>query len=481
MASTFFGIELGRRALDANQLALTVVGQNTANINTPGYSRQVVAFEATEPFAQPNYTNGKPGQLGTGVTVAAVNRVRDDFIDRRVLEANSQQGAIDSQREVVSRVEESFNEPGTNGIGQLLTDFFNSFADLSANPESGAIRSTVRNRAETLLSAFRSVNTALQQIGPEIEAKIAVQVSDINDIAVQIAGLNKQIFLSTANGDHPNDLLDKRGQLLEGLSKLANVRTQNLVNPQTGKANGEIKVTIGGYALVTSDAINPLPTKTIIGNGVYGLLTPDNDTIPLQGGSLYGLLKATTQLEVYRKDFDRLAEGLATAVNTIHETGVNLNGATGLSFFSIQPPNLTMTAGSISLNPIVAGDINAIAAAAAPPPAETFAPGNGDNARRLAALLSTPALDGFSLNEYYNAKVAGIGADAASYNTQSQNQERVVNLLKNQQSSISGVSLDEELTRMLQYQRSYQAAARMINVMDAILDRIVNGLGAGRA
>lgn len=481
MPSTFFGIELGSRGLAANQLALQVVGENTANINTPGYSRQVVNFDETDPYTAPTYNRFQPGQLGTGVAVTGVNRIRDEFVDKRVYSANSDQGALDNLRDIVARVEEAYNEPGDSGIGQQMTDLLNAFSDLSANPESGAIRSTVRNRAETLVATFHSVNTAMNQINPEIVAKINDKVGVVNDLASQVAALNHQIRLSLAAGDQPNDLQDKRGALLDQLSSLVDIQVSDQTDAQTGAPTGEVQINVGGYALVQSDEANKLPTQPVTGNNFYGLQTTDGTTIPLQGGALYGLIKATTLVKGYQQDLDTLANTLVTAVNSIHESGYGLDGVTNHQFFADPPAGGTVTAGSIVVSTEVENSLDAIAAAAPPTPPNAFAPGNGDNARQIAQLTSTtlPTLGNFSLDEYYNAKVALVGADSQSYQTQSDNQDKIVTLLKNQQSSVSGVNLDEELTHMMQYQRSYQAAARILNMMDGVLNTIINGLGAG--
>lgn len=483
MPSTFFGIEIGSRALASSQLALDVIGQNTSNINTPGYSRQVVNLDATDPYTLPDQQPPKPGELGTGVTVTSVTRVRDAYLDNRVQAAQSDQGAVDKLKDITGRVEQAYNEPGKTGIGQLTTDLLSSFSDLSANPESEAIRSTVRNRAQSLVAAFHSLNTELNQINPELIAKINARVKDVNDIADQIAKLNQQIGLSLANGDHPNDLQDKRGALISQLSTIIDIQVTNTSNSKTGQPSGEIQVNVGGFALVQNESANKLPSTLVTGNGLYGLVTATNDTIPLQGGEIYGLIKATTLVNGYQADLNALASNLVTAVNAIHKSGYGLNGLTNNQFFADPALGASVDAGSIVVSTAVQNSLDAIAAAATVPSSPgNYAAGNGDNARALAALTYQPlsALGNFSLNDYYNSKVALVGADSQSYIAQSDNQSKVVNLLKNQQSSVSGVNLDEELTKMMSYQRTYQAAARIINTMDEVLNTIINGLGAGK-
>ncbi|MCS6777561.1 MAG: flagellar hook-associated protein FlgK [Chloroherpetonaceae bacterium] len=474
MPSTFFGLEIGRRALSANQLALQVTGNNTANVNTPGYSRQVVRFAQTDPYPDPTLMHPVPGQLGTGVRVAAVTRVRDEFIDRRIYHANAIYASLQGLRDVVTRVEEAFNEPGNASIGQLMTDFFNAFADLSANPESGAIRSTVRNRAQTLISAFHSVSATLGTIGPDVQSRLESQIRDVNDIARELAALNRQIRASIAVGDSPNDLMDARGALLDRLSQLVDVQIVSIKDPTTGLQTGDLRVSVGGFLLVEGDYAGTLPSAVAMQSGVHGLKTTVGDFIPLYGGSLHGLIKAKTLVDGYASDLDLLAANLISAVNAQHQIGYGLDGLTARDFF------VGTGAADIGLSAAVLNSLDAIAAAAPPVFPNPFAPGNGDNARAIAALSHVAVIGTFSLNEYYNDRIATIGSDLRTYRLQAANQQKVLNQLQTLQASVSGVSLDEELTQMLQYQRAYQAAARMIDVMDETLDRIINGLGGRR-
>lgn len=168
------------------------------------------------------------------------------------------------------------------------------------------------------------------------------------------------------------------------------------------------------------------------------------------------------------------------ATNAIHKTGYGLDGTTNNAFFA----PLTTAQGAaavIAVDPGIQSNPDKIAAAIAPIPPATFAPGSGDNARAIAALASVPVIGNFSLDAFYDAKVIGIASDAQTYQKQSDNQGAVVTQLAAQQSSVSGVNLDEELTKMLQYQRLYQAAARIMNMADSFINQVINGLGAGSA
>lgn len=474
MSSTFSGFEIGRRALSASQLALNVTGQNTANVGTAGYSRQVAVLEETDPYGGVGVDSGRAGQLGTGVSVASINRVRDEYLDKRIYGANSEQGALDSLRDTLTRVETAYGEPSATGVGSRITTFFNAFSDLASSPESGAVRSTVLSKAQSLVSAFHTVSGALSTIAPELKSRISAAVSDANDIAAQIATLNKQIGANVQDGQHPNDLLDKRTALIGKLSSLVDVRVLDGRNSETNQPNGLVQINVGGYTLVQGDTASSLPSNFTNINSQPALQTANGDAIPLKGGAISGLIQANGLVDGYSADLDTLASNVISAVNTRHAAGAGLDGVRGRNF-------LTGTgAGDIALDPEVAGKPDNIAAASAPAPGATVAAGNGQNARSLAALVSQPLIGQSSLNQYYNAKVAAIGADSQRFLAQADTQSKVVAQLQNQQSSVSGVNLDEELTKLLQFQRAYQAAARIINIQDDVIDRIINGLGVGK-
>ena len=465
MASTFFGLEIGSRSLAASQAALDVIGHNTSNLNTPGYSRETFSLEASDPYSVTSY-----GQLGTGVTIASVNRVRDDFTDKQSYDAAAKQGTYGSLSDALNRIQQVYTEPGSSGIGSQLTAFFTSFSDLAANPSSQALRANVKNAAQSVVSAFNSVSGTLSQIGPNLAAQVQGQIKDANAIAAQIGALNTQIKTALSAGEHPNDLLDKRGALITQLSGIVQIKATDVTSYDTGKATGEVNISVSGISLVQGDLVSPLPTAVSTQAGATALIDANGDAINLSGGAIVGLLQAQNSLAGYQKNLDTLASGLISAVNAQQAAGVDLNGSPG------QPIFTGTDAASISLSGTILSGASSIAAASAPIPPALFASGNGDNARALAGLANQVTVGGATFNGFYNNGVAQIGADAKSASTQADNQQQVVNQLNSQQSSVSGVNLDEELTKLLQYQRSYQASAKIVNTFDDVLDRIINYL-----
>ena len=354
MSSTFFGLEIGSRALKANQLALDVTGHNTSNVGTPGYSRQVAEFEATVPYGAPGVDGGKPSQIGTGVAVAGINRVRNQYLDTRINGATSDQAALASLRDILSRVETAYGEPSSSGIGSRITALFGSFSDLSATPESGGVRATVLNRAQALVTAFHSVSSGLAQISPDIQGQISASIGEVNNISSQIAALNKQIGASLANGDHPNDLLDKRTALVNQLSGFVDVQVIDTRNSETNQPTGQIQINVGGFTLVQTDSSTPLPVTQNTQNGAVNLQTSEGQAIPLHGGSVFGLIKATTLLSGYQADLNTLASNVIGAVNSQHAAGYGLDGATGRPFFT------GTGASDIDVSSTVSGNLDAV-------------------------------------------------------------------------------------------------------------------------
>ncbi len=470
MSSSFMGIELGRRALAANQIALDTTGQNTSNVNTAGYSRQVVNLETTD-SSDITLANGAKGQIGTGVTVSSVTRIRDQFLDQRVRSSLSQQSADSTLSGQLSQVEAAYNEPNGGGVGSLLTSFFNSFSTLSSDPANSGLRTGVRSSAQSLISGVKNLYQAQQDTLTNISQGVTDAVKQINSLATQIAGLNQQIQQSVQTGGDPNDLMDKRDQMVQNLSQLANIKVVPSVNGQTGRPTGSLSIYVGGHQLVYNDQSTPIPAPSPNAKPPFALTEANGDPIEIQGGQLGGYIKAATLVQSYSDDLNALASAVIKAVNTQHSAGAPLDGSTGNPFFT------GTDASSIGLSQAIQNSTDAIAAAAAPAPPATVAVGNGDNARALAQIAQQSLLGTNTLNQAYVSQVARVGADSASAKTDVKNQDSIAAQLQSQQSSISGVSLDEELTKLIQYQRSYQVASRFITTIDDTLDRLINGLG----
>ncbi|MGO0121824.1 flagellar hook-associated protein FlgK [Desulfothermobacter acidiphilus] len=328
MISTFLGLETTLRALMATQRSMETASHNIANASTPGYSRQRVELAASSAYTIPSVMRpGMPGQLGTGVDIAEIKRVREEFLDRQWREENSRLGSWEAQRDALQKVELILNEPSPNGLGAALTSFFNSWQELSKNPESLAVRTAVIEEGKTLCETIRHLYDELQALQEDLDYRLKVGVDEVNTLAQQIADLNQQIARSRAVGDNPNDLLDQRDLLLDKLSKWTDFTVQE-------QPDGQVTVLVGGQQLVNGSSYNSW--QVVNGRVEWTPASPTSTTTPVdfQTGQLKGLLEVKNYVGQVMVDLNTLASTLITEFNQRHQQGYGLDGQTGRSFFA---------------------------------------------------------------------------------------------------------------------------------------------------
>jgi len=387
VSSPFFGLDIGASALRAAQQLLDTAAHNVANANTPGYSRQRVNLVAAPPYTYPAFNrSGLPGQIGTGVNVMAITRIRDNFLDLQVQTQTGLQGQWDARQQELSKVEAIFPEPSDSGLGGTLSKYWNAWQDIAADPTSTAARSALTEQAQALATDINRDATQLGIIRTGINAQVTDKVQTINDLATQIATLNGQIQRVSVTGDNPNDLLDQREQLLEQLSAV--VPTQVLT-----RADGTISVLLGGTDLVNNVYARKLDTQT----GPTGDLTPvwaDGTAFTPPSGALKALTDfRDVDLASYQSQLDSLAQGIADATNALHERGVDQLGNAGQALFTYQA---SAVAGTLAVNQAIVADPRLLAVASSP-----NSPGDGSVAGLIADLRNATS---------YTAGTAGVNA-----------------------------------------------------------------------
>jgi flagellar hook-associated protein 1 FlgK len=372
MSSPFFGLDIGTSALRAAQQLLDTAAHNVANANTAGYSRQRVTLVEAPPYSSPAFNRtGLPGQIGSGVNVMAISRIRDNFLDLQVQAQTSLQGAWDTRQQELAKIESIFPEPSDSALGSTISKFWNAWQDLAADPTSTAARSALTEQARSLATEINGDSTQLGMIATGIDQQVAGKVQTINDLATQIASLNGQIQRVTVTGENPNDLLDQREQLLEQLNAVV---PTNVV----ARSDGTINVLVGGTDLVSNIYTRQVVVQTD-SNGHCQPAWPDGSALSLSSGSLNALVQVRdTDLAGYRAQLDALAKGIADATNAIHQRGTDATGAAGQAFFTYQAGN---PSGSIAVNVAIAADPRLVAAAAS-----TGTPGDGSVAGLIADL-----------------------------------------------------------------------------------------------
>jgi flagellar hook-associated protein 1 FlgK len=436
--STFFGLQTTLRGLLAQQRAVDVTSHNVANANTQGYSRQEAVLEPTAAFdiRTGALVGGGGGQLGSGVDVASYQRIRDGFLDLQYRAQAMNQGQWGKAAETLSEVESGLNEPGDNGINAQLGKFWSAWGDVANAPESTATRQALVSQAGVLASQIKDLDSQISAISTQATAEYASLTGSTGTVqqdANEINKLNGAIRQALDGGGSPNDLMDRRDQLLDDLSQLAQVSVTN-------NSDGTVDVQFG-------DAANPLVDST-------GVHWPQTLTTP--GGKLGAILNLTRPggtLDGYHTTLNAFAKQLADSVNALHNPG-----GTGTNFF-------TYTAGSAAAT--IAVNVTASTVVAS----TTANPGANDVALAIAGLR------GGGADTSYQGLISQIGSDVNNAQRQSDSAQALTTAVDDRRQSTSGVSMDEEMTNLVKFQRAYQASARAMSSVDEMLDVLINRTG----
>nr|MBN2276235.1 flagellar hook-associated protein FlgK [candidate division Zixibacteria bacterium] len=460
MAGLFEGLELGKRALATHQLWLNTIGHNIANVNTPGYTRQRVTITTTTPSDNP------AGPVGTGVQATEILQVRDLFLNQQYRQQNSSLGQWTSLEKTLTQIESLFNEPDGDSLSGLMDDFWNSWSDLANNPESLAARTSLKEQTNLLTSSFHRLYSQLNDLRASVDNDVTLAVENINSISAEIADLNVQISRTELGGDNANDLRDKRDLLIEGLSEYVDVNVSE-------QKNGTATVYIGSLAIVDGSSSYKIGTyKAGTENATISKVTWAGTTkeIKILNGELSGLIETRDEIiPEYMAALDDMAASLAASVNALHQTGYGLDGSTGISFFDMSD----VSASGLSLNSIIENDVNNIAAS------QSGAIGDNSNALAIADLRNSRFMSRgtATISEFYQGLVGQIGVETGKATTLKENYSLLTSQIDNSRQSVQGVSLDEEMAQMIKFQHAYDAAARIITVMDEALDTVILGMG----
>lgn len=225
MSGLFGTFNVAKRGMYVQQKSLDVTSHNIANANTEGYSRQRAKIETTRPFGMPSINSvAEPGQLGTGAQIAAIERIRDAFLDYQVRSEISNFSKFGSRYNFLNEIEGIINEPTDTGISNLMTEFYKSWQELSKKTESSSARTVVAEKSLSLTNALNHTYTQLNKLKDNAQQLIKDNVFEINSILNQIDGLNQEIMAVKIAGNMPNDLMDKRDLLLDQLSSKFNIK-----------------------------------------------------------------------------------------------------------------------------------------------------------------------------------------------------------------------------------------------------------------
>lgn len=463
---------MANRSLQTQRQGTEVAGHNLANVNNPAYARQRVVMQTS--LNVPTAI----GPMGTGADVVAIQRLRDELTDLQIQRETSVRGSLASQQQVLQSAQASLGQSidrqasgaegsaaaagigGQHGIAENLSDFFNALHSLSTNPTSLTERQVLLMKAQNLTDQFTSVDARLDELRFSNNEKLEKNVEDVNLILADIAKLNEKITtLEVASNGFANDLRDSRQQQIEKLSEIIKIDT-------TAVESGAIDISIDGVQIVAGPHQVERLESYDAGGGQLLVRTQNGTALNPAGGSLHGLISVRdNELAQLQENLDLVAGTLITEINRIHTTGYGLNGTTGEVFFT------GTDAASIRLNNVLLDDPSTLQASD-----ESGANGNNAVALRMAQAgdVRLPGLTNQTLSENYAQTVAKLGQDLASLNTRIDDQSVVEEMLVRQRDSVSGVSMDEEMTDLIRFQRAFQASAKMVNTIDEMLETLIN-------
>lgn len=507
MRSTFHSLETAKRGLFTQQAAINTVGHNISNANTEGYSRQKVNMVASRPIEAYGMNRSiAPGQLGTGVEFTSITRIRNAFLDEQYREQSQGVGSLSIQTDTLSKLEGFVSEPSDTGIRTVLENFWSSWSDLSKDPENVTGREILKENAQALAETFNELSRQLTDLDADLTSNIDVKVSEANSLSTTIASLNTEIRRIESLGDDANDLRDQRDLMTDKLSKIINI---NVTDSEFG-----YQISVGNTNLVQGGTVTTLTSQDVETGVANGTVT---------GGEVHGMIfSRDNYVAEFRQQLDTLANTLANGefqvtvpagwvkpgtttpttdpevvtvrgINGLHKLGYSLGSpaTAGEDFFTFKAGATGITAASITLNPTIAADSNKIATslrtATDGAGVTTVVSGNNGLALLMSELkdvkiaFDETAIGGgvtnATISDFYGAIIGALGvqsqeADRIYTNTQTQ-----LDQVESSRQSVSGVSLDEEMSDLIKYQYAYSASARFMTTFDQMLEKLINGTG----
>jgi flagellar hook-associated protein 1 FlgK len=449
-------MNLGTRAMFAAFSQLQTTSHNIANASVAGYSRQ----EAQLATAQGQFTGA--GFFGKGADVATITRAHDAFLTREVATATALAAGDRARHAHLARLEEVFPS-GERGIGHAAGQLLHAMADLASRPHDLATREVVLARAHEVATRFASAGGQLDTLQAGVSQDLRLAVDRVNELAQRVADVNQQIARLSGFGHAPNDLLDERDRLIGRLSEFVAVTTVAADDGTLGVfiAGGQ-RLVLGNQAqrlTVTPDAMDP--SRMAIGIAEAGGLRPLSADL-LAHGQIGGLLRFQNEdLVEARRVLDRMAVDFATRVNGQHASGLDLDGDPGAPLFDV-------ATGAAGMRRVL-DDPRGIAAA-------TATQVNG-NALALAALRDERMVGGETITDAWASAMATVGVRVQGAATAADISAAARVAAERQRESRSGVNLDEEAARLIQFQQSYQAAAKVLQVAQQVFDTLLATAG----
>lgn len=455
--------DISVRSMAAYQQALDVTSNNISNAGNPAYSRQKVLL------ASETAENGK----GVGIKIQDVLRIKNDLLGIQIIKYQSTLSNADKRSAVLKQVETIISEPSSNGLSNYITDFFNSWDQLSTNPNSIPLRLNVIQKAQGVGDRFKQILAGLSDVQTTLLNNATTTVEQINNDLKELYGYNSNIYESVVRGINASELKDQRDELIAKLSEKVNLSVH--INK-----SGAAIVNIGGVQAADQYGYNQFEMKIVNGKMQMATKNDSQSTAVINSGELFAITDLySNKIPQYKSSFENLQSVFVSKINELHMSGNTLvqSGAskTNIPFFGELDisggVSNAISDGQLIINSSILNDPRNIAASEI-----ANNDGNGTIANKLARLFDTnfTELNGQSFMDYYSSTLNALGMEKVSSDNSIESSGAILQQLKNENSSYSSVSLDEEMTNVLKYQRSYDAAAKMIKVADEMMQTILD-------
>lgn len=480
MRSTFGGLSIGVSGAWAQQKALDVVGHNISNVNTPGYARQIVNHAASAPHRYAISGNGNVMTVGTGVDVQEVRQYRDYFLDQKLRRESTSKGYWNTRQASIEELETIFNDNSEDGLQSVMDSFWNSWSQLSKPGGGLTARALVKESAIAFVETVKNLDTMLKDYRKNRNNEIKENVDRLNVITRSIAEINNNIKHLEASGVVANDYRDQRDALVVELSTMVNIQIVE---------GSSYNILINGLQVVSDDtSIDLVAVPDSSADGYYSIKwSKTMEDIDIKGGSLKALIESRDVLiDGFRNRLNELVKGAAEEVNNLHYAGYgNVDSTQRYMFINVTDnTNIGIDISNIAFNPDLM-EVNHIAAAKSAPP------GNYEDNRnaleiselRLKNVFTDTAYDSVNgkhnFDEFYRSIITDIGLEGNKAANAADAQNLLVEQIEYKRQSLMAVSLDEEMSNLIRYEHSYNAAARIVNAIDEMIDIVVNKVGLG--
>lgn len=447
------GFDISLSGILASQKGIKVTQNNIANINTPSYARQEADLRVNTSRAG----GGVEAQIGNGVIVEQISRIKDDFLIEQSRNEKSLMSYYESMKDELSTIEGIFNETSSGSVSNMLTKFFNSWEELSKFPEEMSYRNALVATANSLATKFNDINQGLNETRTKLDEDITIQVKKINELVAKIAGVNEK--LTKIPSENPNSLLDERDRYLDELAGYININVSNDVkNPMLAN------VKIGGVSVISGTQYSEI-TALLDRSADEWIIASGNLPMNITGGSIAGDLRMRNgSVAGYQNELNAFVSSFITEINTLHETGFGLDDTTGIRFF------VGIGIHNIEVNPLFQTNPEKIATSSV-----FSTPGNAEISKAIAELKDKNFLSGGTANpiSFYNGFAIEL---ATELNIASDNQyihETMFTNVESERQSVQGVNMDEELANLLQLQQTYTANSKVITAVDKLYDALM--------